>query len=329
MDILIDEPFSPSVFFRNAHIQTTFASLHMRAAGKNEMLAAAEEKIVPAGNGVRLLGYHSRQMGKKPSGVIILLHGWEGSAASTYMLSTGRFFYRRGYDVFRLNLRDHGNSHCLNEGIFHGALTEEALGAIREIAARHPDVPCYLIGFSLGGNFALRIALKQSTLPIPNLKMVFSISPAIDPYKATLAIDEGPAVYRRYFMAKWRRSLRQKQKCFPDIYNFERVLHHKKLLTLTDAIMEWYPQFNNYREYFNLYTLTGDALASLEIPTFIIMAEDDPAVPVEDFYNLPTNPYLHLLIQRFGGHCGFLDPFPFGCWYERTIAKLINPAVET
>ncbi|MHB8090227.1 MAG: YheT family hydrolase [Syntrophales bacterium] len=321
--LLLGEPFSPSFFFRNNHIQTTFGSLHVRASGKNEMLDAAEENIVGAGDGVRLLGYHSKQKSRKPAGMIIIIHGWEGSSDSTYMLSTGRFFYRLGYEVFRLNLRDHGNSHGLNEGLFHGALTEEAASAVRTIAGRQPTLPCYLIGFSLGGNFALRIALKQALTPIANLKMAFAISPAIDPYKATLAIDEGPAVYRRYFMAKWKRSLRQKQKCFPDLYNFDSIMHHKKLMPLTEAIMAWYPQFNNYREYFNIYTLTGNVLASLAMPAFIIMAQDDPAVPVEDFYQLPANPLLHVSIQRFGGHCGFIDPFPFGCWYERQIAQLI------
>ena len=161
MDNLLGEPFSPSFFFRNTHIQTTFGSLHARAAGKNEMLDAAQESIVSAGDGVRLLGYYSRQNGQKPAGRIIMIHGWEGSSDSTYMLSTGRFFYRLSYEVFRLNLRDHGNSHGLNEGLFHGALTEEAVSAVRTIAGLQPALPCYLIGFSLGGNFALRIALKQ------------------------------------------------------------------------------------------------------------------------------------------------------------------------
>jgi uncharacterized protein len=327
-DKMDEEIFSPSVLFRNAHVQTVFGSLHLRAIGKNEMLGASEETLVDAGNSVRLLGYHSRQTAKKPLGMFILIPGWEGSAHSTYMLSTGRFFYRLGYDVFRLNLRDHGNSHCLNQGLFHGALTEETFNAVREIATKRPDIPCYLIGFSLGGNFALRVALKQSGCPIPNLKMVFGISPALDPYKATLAIDEGPSVYRRYFMAKWKRSLRQKQRCFPQIYHFDDILHHTTLLGLTKDIMRWYPEFSNYREYFNIYTLTGDVLSSIAIPVWIITAQNDPAVPVEDFYYLPPNPHLHVSIQRSGGHCGFLDPFPFGCWYERRIAGLIRKTGE-
>ncbi len=328
MDRFIEEPFSPSLLSRNRHIQTTFASLHLRAAGKNEMVAAAKESIIPASDGARLLGYYSRQAKGKSAGTIILLHGWEGSSDSTYMQTTGRFFYRLGYDVFRLNLRDHGNSHCLNEGIFHGALTKETVAAIGEIAAKQPDIPCYLIGFSLGGNFALRVALNQSNRPIFNLKKVFAISPAIDPYKATLAIDNGPAVYRRYFMAKWKRSLKIKQQCFPALYNFDSLFRHTHLLPLTEAVMAWYPEFADYRQYFSLYTLTGDALSFLSMPAFIFMAEDDPAVPVEDFYNLPDNPFLHLSIQPHGGHCGFIDPFPFGCWYERQIAAIIEATGE-
>ena len=328
MDKPNEENFSPSIFFRNPHIQTIFGSLHVRTLGKNEMLAAAQENIVDAGNGVRLLGYHSKQAVEKPAGMFIMIPGWEGSTDSTYMLSTGRFFYRLGYDVFRLNLRDHGNSHCLNKGLFHGALTEETFRAVREVALKQPDIPCYLIGFSLGGNFAIRVALRHSVSPIPNLKMVFSISPALDPYKSTLAIDKGPSVYRRYFMLKWKRSLRQKQKCFPTIYNFDGILHHNTIMGLTEDIMKWYPEFKNYREYFNLYTLTGDVLFSLAMPVFIMTAQDDPAVPVEDFYHLPSNPYLNISIQRSGGHCGFLDPFPFGCWYERRIAGLIRQTGE-
>jgi predicted alpha/beta-fold hydrolase len=64
------------------------------------------------------------------------------------------------------------------------------------------------------------------------------------------------------------------------------------------------------------------------MPAFIFIAQDDPAVPVDDFYHLPASPFLHVSIQQFGGHCGFIDPFPFGCWYERTIARLIAQAED-
>jgi hypothetical protein len=305
-------------------MQTIFGSLKLRAAGKNEMIDASREVITDAGDGTRLLGCHSRQQGRPPRGLIVLIHGWEGSSDSTYVLSTGRFLFRRGYDIFRLNLRDHGRSHHLNRGLFHGALTGETALAVGNIARLLPDHPCYLIGFSLGGNFALRIALRQSEFPIPNLRRAFSISPALDPYRSTLAIDQSLPIYRSYFLAKWKRSLRRKELCFPDLYRFEKILHHKTCMALTEAIMPWYTEYGGYRDYFSRYTLTGNALASLAFPVTIITSADDPVVPVEDFRRLPRNRHLDLSIQPYGGHCGFLDPFPFGCWYERNIAETLE-----
>jgi uncharacterized protein len=321
---MVSEPFLPPFWARSPHMQTLFGSLKLRAAGKNEMVDASQEVIVDAGEGVRLLGYHSRQQKRAPRGLIILIHGWEGSSDSTYVLSTGRFLFRRGYEIFRLNLRDHGKSHHLNLGLFHGALTDETAQAVGNIAGLRPDRPCYLVGFSLGGNFALRIALRQSDLAIPNLRRAFSISPALDPYRSTLAIDESLPIYRNYFLAKWKRSLRRKESCFPEVYRFGHILHHKTCMALTEAIMPWYTEFGNYRDYFRRYTLTGDLLAPLAFPVTVITSTDDPVVPVEDFRRLPKNPFLDLSIQPYGGHCGFLDPFPFGCWYERKIAKTVE-----
>ncbi len=320
----MEEQFGPARWAQNPHLQTIFGSLRLRVLGKNEMIDASNETIVDAGNGARLLGYHSPQPGRPPRGLIILLHGWEGSADSTYILSTGLYFYRRGYEIFRLNLRDHGNSHHLNQALFHGALTEETALAISNIARLLPEGPCYLIGFSLGGNFALRIALRQSVSPISNLKEVFCISPALDPYKSTLAIDSGFPAYRHYFLGKWKRSLRKKQRLFPDRYHFDDILHHDTCMGLTEAIMPYFTQFGSYRDYFRHYTLTGSALGSLTLPVTIFTADDDPVVAGEDFRLLPRSRYLQLSLQKHGGHCGFLDPFPWGCWYERRIACLIE-----
>jgi len=295
----------------------------MRVRGRNEMTEASREVIVEAGGGVRLLGYHARQAGT-PKGLVILLHGWEGSADSTYVLSTGRYLYRRGFEVFRLNLRDHGRSHHLNSGLFHGALLDETAAAVDRASRCLPDRPAYLIGFSLGGNFALRIALRQSKNPISTLRRVFAISPALDPYKSTLAIDSGPAVYRSYFLAKWKRSLRRKERLFPGLYRFDEILRHRTCLAMTEAIMAYYPDFSSYRDYFGRYTLTGDALAPVAMPVTIFTSKDDPVVPVEDFYRLPGNARLEVSIQAHGGHCGFLQPFPWGCWYERVIGRILE-----
>jgi hypothetical protein len=327
-DFDMEDRFIPQSFARNPHIQTIFASLKLRAMGKHTLFSAATEMTIEAGNGARLLGYYSRHLNNPSIGLITLIHGWEGSSDSTYVISTGYYFYKKGYDIFRLNLRDHGPSHHLNEGLFHGVLLEETFNAVSRVAEFSKDKPYYLIGFSLGGNFAMRVARKYSDTSIPNLKHVFSISPALDPYKSTLAIDRSPALYRYYFLSKWKQSLKKKQSAFPKIYDFNEALKLDTVLGITEAIMCYYPDFPTYRDYFNHYTLRADMFSHLQIPLTLIASTDDPILPKEDILTLKENHYLHLSIQQYGGHCGFLRPFPHGCWYERKIDDILQHGVE-
>ncbi|MEA3471266.1 MAG: alpha/beta fold hydrolase, partial [Thermodesulfobacteriota bacterium] len=199
----MEKTFNPKPLLRNPHLQSMLASLGIRSLGKNDMVKFARQMIIDGGGGVRLLGFHSTQPNNGSRGFILLLHGWEGSVNSTYMLHTGRYLFDMGYDIFRLNLRDHGESHHLNQGLFHGALTEEVVKAAENISTLSRRKPFYIIGFSLGGNFALRIALN----PFDKLNHVICVSPLLDPYKTTLTIDGGPFPYRYYFLRKWKRSL--------------------------------------------------------------------------------------------------------------------------
>jgi predicted alpha/beta-fold hydrolase len=318
------EQFNPGPLTRNPHIQTYVKSIKFLAKRNNPVIENARSMIIPGTDSVRLHGYYTPRPDRNAQGLLLLLHGWEGSSDSAYILHTGGYFYHRGYDVFRLNLRDHGDSHHLNEGLFHAGLIDEVLAAAQHIAALRPGTPLYVMGFSLGGNFALRLALRHTDAILGNLAHVFAISPALDPYKATVALDNGPLFYRHYFLRKWIRSLKKKEKAFPALYNFEATYGMKTVMDITDYIIGQYSPFRNHREYFSTYTLPAESFDNLSVPVTIITAEDDPVVPVEDFNALRENDKLRMLIQRYGGHCGFIDPFPFGSWYERTIISIIQ-----
>jgi predicted alpha/beta-fold hydrolase len=298
------------------------ASSRLRTPLKNHMLKNSQEIIVTTFTGSRLLSFYSRQ--KKSKGLIILLHGWEGSSSSAYILAAGDYFYNLGFSICRLNLRDHGDSHHLNEGLFHGALLEETFEAVNYLARQSENLPVYLIGFSLGGNFALRIAMKHYWTPIANLKHVFAISPPLDPYKSTLAIDKGYFFYRKYFLKKMKRSLIKKQRLFPGKYDFNKILKARTCMELTEDIMPYFPGLLSYRDYFNLYTLKNDSFQNLNIPVRIFIAEDDPVISHEDYYKIQENAFLKISRQRLGGHCGFIDLFPVRCWYNQKIAEIIT-----
>ena len=123
--MLTTESFRPAPCLRNGHLQTILGSSSFRAWGKNPMCDAARERIIKTPGDVRLLGFYSPQIYTKSKGLVVLLHGWEGSVASTYILCTGNALYGRGYDIFRLNFRDHGDSHHLNQGIFYAVFLKK------------------------------------------------------------------------------------------------------------------------------------------------------------------------------------------------------------
>jgi len=316
-------PFIPPVGLRNPHLQTILSSLKIRARGEKYLDSKAREILVDAGEGVRLLGFYTGQESGSSRGLILLLHGWEGGADSTYMLTTGGFFHRNGYDIFRLNLRDHGNSHHLNVGLFNSSLIEETHRAVQNIADTQGNLPFFIVGFSLGGNFAMRMALRHARHPIRNLRQVVAISPVLDPRKATDAMDRGFFLYRSYFLKKWKRSLLRKQTLFPHLYDFNDLMECKTLMEITERILPRYSSYPTSQEYFRTYTLTGRRFSELSVPLFVLAAADDPIIPVEDFQELEGNQCLRIRVERHGGHCGFLQDYRLRAWSQDLIHGIL------
>ncbi|MBN2231994.1 MAG: alpha/beta fold hydrolase, partial [Deltaproteobacteria bacterium] len=260
-------------------------------------------------------------IGSPPSrrALVVMIHGWEGSAESVYMRATASHLHQRGHDVFRLNLRDHGDSHHLNPGLFSGAHIGEVVGAVRRLQRLAGDRPMVLLGFSLGGNFALRVGIRAAAAGIDRLVRIYAVSPCLDPAATTLAIDRS-FIYRRYFLPRWRRSLRRKAELFPDRYDLARLGGADSCMALTDAVIAAWSPFASAADYFASYTLTGNALGALTVPATIVAAADDPVIPAADYDTLPSSPLLEVHLQPAGGHCGFLERLPAPAWYERFIA---------
>ena len=325
--VLNGDSFRPAPYLRNGHLQTILASSSFRAWGNNPMCDAAAEMIVEASGGVRLLGLYSPQKSNSSKGMVVLLHGWEGSANSTYILCTGRSLYQRGYDIFRLNFRDHGDSHHLNQGIFYAVLLEEVFQAVHQVCRQAEPKPVFLAGFSLGGNFALRIARRMAEAPISNLLHVAAISPVLDPAKSTARVDQYPVI-RLYFRKKWIQSLRKKQQLFPAIYDFGDVMSLRTIRGITDRLLQKFSDFNSASDYFREYAILKDAVNDLPVAATILSAKDDPIIPVEDFYQLELNRRTNLVLQTFGGHNGFIDGFLLKSWYEEKLGDLFDEIVK-
>lgn len=319
--------FMPPRWLRGMYAQTILASSRLRTLGRDPMLDASYEVLLDAGGGVRLQGFYSPQHSGRAKGLVILLHGWEGSSSSTYILHTGRYLYDQGYAVFRLNLRDHGETHHLNEGLFFITFLDEVFEAIKKASAFSQGKAVFLAGFSLGGNFALRVACRAQHEPIGCLAHVMAISPVLDPGKSTDAID-GNRLLKYYFLKKWRRSLNIKQGLYPHLYDFSGIGSLGTIRAITEAFVDKYSRYKDIHEYFSGYTLTGDFMKDVGTDMTIVVSRDDPAIPFDDFPRLCLNEGTDLVVHDYGGHNGFLYGLSSATWYERRMTELFDRVQE-
>lgn len=314
--------FRPGVGMRNAHVQSILTSSPVRRAvvGRRsaQLRRAAKAEIIETPEGVKLLGYATASKHQRAKGLVILLHGWEGSVDSNYLLSSASNLHHHGFEIFRLNFRDHGDTHHLNEDLFHSCRLQEIADAVHIVASRWRETqntPVFLAGFSLGGNFALRVALNAPHLGT-ELQRVVAVCPPIHPGSVLTALEQGPSIYERYFCDKWRRSLRRKQSLFPQLYSLEEWFKIDKLRAQTQYLVEHYTDFPGIVDYLEGYSVAGEALNDLQTPTTIVTAADDPVVPVSDFHALPQPAALEVRIEAAGGHCGFLSDWSLRSWID-------------
>ena len=300
--------FVPPRGLRSRHIQSLLNSsaIRRRLVTKRSVALREHSEVwtLDGGSGIKLQGYYSRQAADS-RGLAVLLHGWEGSVNSNYMLGNGARLFDAGFDVFRLNFRDHGDTHHLNPGIFHSCRLDEVVHALRDLQDRLGANPWFLCGHSLGGNFSLRVALKAEENSL-NLGRVVAVCPVINPANAMIAMEQGIRFYERYFERKWSRSLRIKQACFHDLYGEENWYDIRGLRERTHYLATRHAGFESAEAYFDGYSIAHQRLAPLKVPSTVLTAADDPVVPVSDFEDLPDNPNLELIISPWGGHCGFL-----------------------
>lgn len=322
------QPFRPPVLLRNPHLQSILASTGPRKPlarlRARRLRSVARTELLACSDGVRLAGQYSAQSGPS-KGLAILLHGWEGCAESLYLLSAGSRLFASGYDVFRLNLRDHGPTHHLNRELFNSTRLQEVIDAVRLVQQHHASARNFLVGFSLGGNFALRIAARAPAAGI-GLDQVVAVCPVLNPRKTMDALETGWWVYHRYFVRKWQRSLRRKLEHFPELGYGDELLKLKTLRAMNGYFVPRYTEFPDTRSYLDGYSLLGDTLRDLQVPVQLITSRDDPMILAEDLAALPRNNALTIELTEHGGHCGFIENWRLQSWVDRRILALCDAA---
>ena len=295
------QPYTGKGIFRNGHTNSILAGSPARklvAQHKSKHFCAqAKQKIIPAGHGIRLSALYNQQ-NQTSAPVVVLLHGWLGCADSLYLITLGNFLFEQGYNVIRLNLRDHGNSHHLNENIFHSCRIQEVINACIYIQNEFRQA-ISLIGFSLGANFALRVNAFTTREQL-ELHSTIAFCPVIDPGNTLSALENSLLVYRNYFMQRWKKSFYQKAEAFPHLYSRKTFDQCKTLRRATEVLATHYSGFSDLQSYLDGYSIAGNRLTTMQSIAQIVLAKDDPIIPWEDHKKLATADFWNLIYAAPG-----------------------------
>jgi predicted alpha/beta-fold hydrolase len=324
--------FRPPAWLANRHLQSMLPSLPFRRRAVESraaaVLAASRQVVLDCGDGVRLMGWHAKPAdGGEPRErrLAVLMHGWEGSADSLYLLSLAQLLHARGHDVIRLNFRDHGGTHALNRELFHSCRLPEVVGAVARLQSLFPRHRLFLAGYSLGGNFCLRVGARAEEACI-RIARIVAVCPVLDPATTLAALERGPAIYRGYFLHKWRRSLRLKQAAWPDHYDFGEMIRDPSLTAMTERMVLKYTDFPDLATYLRGYALTDGVLEPLAAPARIFTSEDDPMIFARDLARIARPASLEVTVTPRGGHCGYMDALGGPSWIDRRIAAEFDGA---
>jgi predicted alpha/beta-fold hydrolase len=310
--------FRPLPLLRNPHVQTVLAAL---VPGLDCPLPDRRH-IVHLPDGDCLVLHNNTPPGWKPGDPLALLvHGLSGSHASPHIRRLAALLLARRVRVVRMDLRGAGAGVALARSVYHAGRSDDVRAALAEVHRWSPTSPLLLIGLSLGGALALRLAGEAADRPVPGLTRLAAISPPIDlPRCAALLSLPQNRIYEDNFIRDLLIEARQRQRFFPDLppLNFPR---RRLTMPLFDDLYTA-PRcgFADALDYYRT-TTCAPLIANIQIPTLILTARDDPFIAVEPFEELKVPQNILVRIVNHGGHIGFLGWD--GCggirWAERRI----------
>lgn len=298
--------FRPSWFATGGHVQTLLGFYHRRNLA---WLLPTEDLIVESEPGVRTLSRVTWQSGDRAaSPALILLHGMGGWDLSSYILSMGQHAYAAGYHVIRMNMRGAGGSFEVCPRLYHAGLEVDLVAVARHLARDIPRIG--LFGASLGANHVL-LALGRSRehLP-PAVKAAVAVSPPLDLLRCSDALHERQnRFYVSYFLERLKATYARIQARSEGWYEVGREVGVSTVREFDERITAPYGGFASAEDYYGRSS-AGPWVRTIDRPTLIVSAEDDPMIPGDNVrkFDRPASGAVTLELLPTGGHVGFTAP---------------------
>ncbi len=238
--------------------------------------------------------------------VMLILHGLTGCSSSGQVLGIAVKAQRAGFRIVRADLRNAAGD-TPSAGIGHAGRSEDVRALLDHIAACAADAPVTIVGYSLGGNIALKALGELGAAARARIAAAVTISVPIDLDHSCTSIDTGSnTIFRRYFLRRLGRLVAARQRAHPERYGDLKIDGVDSLREFDDRVVAALCGFDSAEDYY-ARSSSLPWLPGIEVPTLLIHARDDPFVPFLPYEDpsIRANSNITLLATERGGHAGF------------------------
>lgn len=238
---------------------------------------------------------------------IVLVHGLGGSYQSGYLKRITAKLAKSGHQVFRVNLRGCGEGVRLARKTAHAGCIQDLADTLSWIQHHTNNAALAIAAFSLGGNILLKLLTQIRQFPGIGISRAVAVAPPVDLETSCQKITERHrGFYDRSFLRSLRKDLKIRAAMYPDCPHAQLEPFPRTLRDFDDRFTAPLNGFDGASHYYH-QSSSKDQLGQITTPTTILIAEDDPVVPVQIFADVKLSTTTNLLRTRHGGHLGYLS----------------------
>ena len=262
--------------------------------------------------------------GRAAAPAVILVPGLTGCEASRHVLQAADAWVAGGAPVIRLNLRGSPPGRSLAKGHYHMNRVQDLADACLAVADLDPGIRrqgIVIVGFSLGGALALRLAQAPSRPEI--VKAVVTVSAPLDlPATAERIARPRNRLYERWLLRRLKQETAPLWRDGPAAVR-AAVQSARHIRDFDDALTAKEAGFRDAADYYAACSPMND-MGGLGIPSLVIHADDDPWVPPPPVVERAP---LRVVVTRGGGHVGFHGRGSRVPWYVGAAAQFVDSQV--
>ena len=311
-------PFHPLI--RNPHLLTILGNFWPRRY--DDGLFPMERRLVRTDPHTQVL-VQTQRPAAPARAQVVLLHGLEGSGEAGYVASMAWDALHAGFVAHRFNMRSCGGTANLCRTLYHGGLTSDLRVFLEQLRAEQSGLPVFLIGFSLGGNVALKLAGELGDASL--IAGVCAISTPLDLARGVRRLDPPDNIlYHRRFVKRMRRRILS-----TGLFTERDLAGAHSLYEIDDRITAPSFGFGNADRYYATQS-SQNFLHRIAVPTLLLQAKDDTFIPFDIFRHeaIEANPHVTLHATEYGGHLGYLSRRNPRFWMDHAALSFLATVLD-